>query len=121
MTARPPDRPRRPIRPSGAPEIPEILRDPADDPGAPRKKRRLSLMPGATTTEMRAIGVGLDFASFVGAGALIGWGAQRLFGWPPALTTGALVGLICGGWKLFKDARELNRDLTREEQARRRG
>lgn len=117
MTARPPD---PPTRPSGAPEIPEILREPDDSPGTPKKKRRLSLMPGATTTEMRAIGVGLDFASFVGAGALIGWGAQRLFGWHPALMTGAIVGLVCGGWKLFKDARDLNRDLTREEQARKR-
>jgi len=112
----PADRPR--IRPSGAPEIPEILREKPADPGPARRKRRLTLMPTATTTEMRSIGVGLDFASMVAGGALLGWIAQTLTKWPHALLTGAIVGLVTGGYKLFQDAREINRDLTREEHHR---
>lgn len=105
-------------RPSGLPDIPESLREraPSDDP---KKRRRWSLLPDSTSTDMKAIGIGLDFAAMVGASALFGWIMWQWLGSRAWLWAWLALGMACSAWKFYKDARSLNRELTRQERNRR--
>lgn len=103
-------------RPSGAPEIPAILREPAAAPEPP-KRRRFSLVPDNRSTEMRALGIGLDFAAYTAAAMLMGWGVTFIFP-GPWLVVGAVIGIVVASWNLFKQARRLNAELSKAERER---
>lgn len=92
--------------------MPEILRN-APPPREVSKKKRFTLIAQPSGPEMRAIGIGLEFTAMVAAGVLLGWGADFLLGTSHWLIVGLVVGLLTGGWQLFKGARRLNRDLDR--------
>lgn len=115
MSGEPPANPRRP---SGAPEIPEVLRD---QPPPTPPKRRWSLLPGAKSSEMKAISVGLDFAAMVGGATLIGWGLAEWRGSRAWLWTWIAIGFVCAAWKFYTDARALNAELSRAERRSRGG
>lgn len=72
-------------------------------------------MPAAGSAEMRAMGVGLDFAAMVGASTLFGWIMWNWLGSRTWIWVWLGIGLVCASWKLYKDARVLNRDLSRAE------
>lgn len=55
--------------------------------------------------------VGMEVASMVVAGALLGWGAEALWGWKYSILVGALTGLAVGLWTLIKGALKLNQQL----------
>lgn len=56
-------------------------------------------------------GISMEVASMVVAGAMLGWGAQAIWGWRHSILTGALVGLAVGLWTLIKSALKLNQQL----------
>ena len=97
-----------PRRPSGAPEIPEILRETAP----PRRpKPRFKLFAGLTPAHMRAISIGLDFSAMVGGGALLGWLTSEAFGSKAWLWAWIGLGFASAGWKFYKDAKALKREV----------
>lgn len=55
--------------------------------------------------------VGMEVASMVVGGALLGWGAEALFGWSYSILVGSLLGLAVGMWTLIKGALDLNSQL----------
>jgi F0F1-type ATP synthase assembly protein I len=66
-------------------------------------------------------GLGMEVASQVGAGALLGWLFDRWRGTAPTgLLVGATIGIVVGLWSLIKGGLKLNRDLDRKP-VRRRG
>jgi F0F1-type ATP synthase assembly protein I len=66
-------------------------------------------------------GLGMEVATQVGAGALLGWLFDRWRGTAPTgLLVGAVIGIVVGLWSLIKGALKLNRELDRDT-ARRRG
>ncbi|MEM7628233.1 MAG: AtpZ/AtpI family protein [Planctomycetota bacterium] len=135
----PADRPG--YRPSGAPEIPDILRDPADRATdnskapageAPRTRGVTGLLghgfarqfspKRASSPELKAIGIAFQLFAMFGAGLLLGWGADTLFGSKPiGILTGACVGLVTGMYHSIRDGLKLSRELERIEEQRRRG
>ena len=87
--------------------------------GSDRRSKR-----GATEGEIRVGwrmgGLGMEVATQVGAGALLGWLFDR---WqdtaPKGLLVGAAIGIVVGLWSLIKGALKLNRALDREAPRRR--
>ncbi|MHC4082815.1 MAG: AtpZ/AtpI family protein [Planctomycetota bacterium] len=87
--------------------------------GTDRRSRR-----GATQGEIRVGwrmgGMGMEVASQVGAGALLGWLWDRWRGTAPTgLLVGAVIGIVVGLWSLIRGGLKLNRDLDRESARRR--
>jgi F0F1-type ATP synthase assembly protein I len=65
-------------------------------------------------------GMGMEVASQVGAGALLGWLWDRWRGTAPTgLLVGAVIGIVVGLWSLIRGGLKLNRDLDRESARRR--
>jgi F0F1-type ATP synthase assembly protein I len=65
-------------------------------------------------------GLGMEVATQVGAGALLGWLFDRWRGTAPTgLLVGAAIGIVVGLWSLIKGALKLNRALDRETSRRR--
>jgi F0F1-type ATP synthase assembly protein I len=79
---------------------------------------------GATEGEIRVGwrmgGLGMEVATQVGAGALLGWLFDRWRGSAPTgLLVGATIGIVVGLWSLIKGALKLNRALDRKTPRRR--
>lgn len=86
MTGEPPrEQPAR--RPSGAPELPDVLRSPPEPTNAarPNESRISSLAVG--------MALGADFLGSIAGGLILGWLADRWLGSQPV---GVLVGLVIG-------------------------
>ncbi len=103
------------------PEMPEVLRQQpaAREPEAKGKKSgfRLRLVPETAGTDMRSIGLGLDFVAMVGAAILLGWLADRYLGTTQGVLIGLFVGLPVASWHLYKGALKINRSLERASKA----
>ena len=81
---------------------------------------------GATEGEIRVGwrmgGLGMEVATQVGAGALLGWLFDRWRGTAPTgLLVGAVIGIVVALWSLIRGGLKLNRDLDRETARRRSG
>lgn len=75
-----------------------------------------------TRVGWRLAGVGMQAASEVMAGALIGWLIDRWRGHGSAfLLTGAIIGIIVAMWTLLKVGLRLNRELDAKYPVRGRG
>ena len=67
-------------------------------------------------------GLGMEVATQVGAGALLGWLYDRWQGTAPTgLLVGAVIGIVVGLWSLIRGALKLNRELDRRSPTRGRG
>ena len=65
-------------------------------------------------------GLGMEVATQVGAGALLGWLFDRWRGTAPTgLLVGAVIGIVVGLWSLIKGGVKLNRELDRQTARRR--
>lgn len=100
----PEDRPA--VRPSGAPEIPEILRE---RPAAKSEKSERSM-----TSLAKGLALGWDLVGSVAAGLVIGVLLDRWLGTSPAFVlVGLVVGLFGSTWRLVqqsaRDARRTGR------------
>lgn len=66
--------------------------------------------------------IGMEIASVVAAGALLGWGFDKWQGTDPkGITIGAIIGIIVGMWTLIYNTLKLNRQLDRQHPTRGRG
>ncbi len=108
-----------------APEIPDVLKEappPRKEPSvilkASKRRKRLSIVPQSSGSDMRAIGLGLDFGAMVGAGVLLGWGSDRVLGTSKGTIIGLVVGLVLASWHLYKGASKLNREFDDEASQR---
>jgi hypothetical protein len=82
--------------------------------------------PGATDAEVRVgwrmAGLGMQVASEVAAGALVGWLIDRWRGGGTTATLiGGIAGISVGLWTLLRGALALNRDLDRVSPTKGRG
>ncbi len=100
-----------------APEMPEVLRNPPASKPAAKPRRRMQLVPETAGSDMRAIGLGLDFAAMVGASVLLGWGADHFLGTQRGILIGLAVGLTVASWHFYKGARRLNRSFDKPKPA----
>ncbi|MEO0631190.1 MAG: AtpZ/AtpI family protein [Planctomycetota bacterium] len=97
-------------RPSGAPEIPEVLRQ---RPREPERERGKTMTP-----LVRGLALGWDLVGSVAAGLVIGVLLDRWLGTSPAFVlVGLAVGLSGSTWRLLQQS---SRD-ARAERARRGG
>lgn len=71
-----------------------------------------------TRVGWRMAALGGETASYVLAGALLGWGIEVLFDLEWGILIGAVVGILCGIMNLIRGSLRLNAHL--EEQARKR-
>ena len=87
--------------------------------GSDRRSKR-GATEGESRVGWRMGGLGMEVASQVGAGALLGWLFDRWRGTAPTgLLVGAAIGIVIGLWSLIKGALKLNRALDRETPRRR--
>lgn len=113
------------IRPSGAPELPEVLRLRASDDQTERERNRASGKPWLTipkgkSPETKALVLAIDFVVTLGVGAVGGWLVDRWLGTQPRGTLiGAVAGVVVAVYFFAKGARQLNRDLERQTPNRR--
>lgn len=65
-------------------------------------------------------GLGFQFGSEIIAGLLLGWGFDAFFGTNPwGIAIGAVAGILVGLLHLFRQAIRINREMDRQEAARR--
>ncbi len=116
-----PSNPTPPRRRSGAPEIPELLREDRPLPETPAQRRARLRAERRRSPEWRAIGIGVDFGAMVAAGCLLGYGVDVWRGsWPLGTVIGGALGTISGGYTALRMALKLNRDMDAYERSRRR-
>jgi F0F1-type ATP synthase assembly protein I len=72
----------------------------------------------ATRVGWRMAALAGETASYLLAGALLGWGIEVLFGIKWGILIGAVVGILCGMMNLIRGSLRLNAQL--DEQARKR-
>ena len=84
--------------------------------------------PARTTTDdvetrigWRMAGIGMEVASTVAGGALIGWLVDRWRGGTTWLLVGSIAGLVVGMWTLVRGTLKLNKQLEREAPTKGRG
>ena len=93
------DTPRR--RPSGAPELPDVLRAPPPGPEAPEPKRLSSLATG--------LALGTDLLASMAGGLIIGWLVDRWLGVAPiGVLLGLAGGMTLAMLRIIRRSRELN-------------
>ncbi len=114
-----PEEPRGPSRrPSGAPEIPDVLRHQPSrrrDRGEGDRPPLLSV-PGGKSPETKAIVLAIDFVITLAVGSLGGWLVDKWLGTGTRWTlVGSIVGIVVAIYFFAKGARRLNRDLDRQK------
>ena len=74
----------------------------------------------AKTTRVgwRMAGLAGETASYVIAGALLGWGANLLFSLKWGILVGAVLGILCGMTNLIRGSLKLNAELDKQTQKR---
>ena len=116
-------------RPSGAPEIPAILREPTEGQSAsgkdspePRAKGLTGVLGTgfggkfgvrrSSSPELKAFGIAFELFAMFGAGLLLGYLADQVFGSEPkGILIGAVVGLITGIYQAVRDGLRVSREL----------
>lgn len=71
-----------------------------------------------TRVGWRMAALGGETASYVLAGALLGWGVEVLFNLSWGILVGAILGILCGMMNLIRGSLRLNAQL--DDQARKR-
>ena len=79
--------------------------------------------PSDKTTRVgwRMAGLAGETASYVVAGALLGWGVNLLFNLEWGILIGAVLGILCGMMNLIRGSLRLNKELDDQAGSRRDG
>ena len=72
-----------------------------------------------TRVGWRMAALGGETASYVLAGALLGWGVNVLFDLKWGIVIGAVLGILCGMMNLIRGSLRLNAQLDNQAQKRR--
>ena len=73
----------------------------------------------STRVGWRMAGLAGETASYVAAGALLGWGVEILFDLKWGILIGAIVGILCGLMNLIRGSLKLNAQLDDEVKGKR--